>query len=76
MNVWTFYLMTSLIAVFINALYLQLLIVNTTEKCFSSESSVKINLLLILLYWNGQLVWTPALGALFVYMCVSVCPRS
>ena len=47
MNVWTFYLMTSLIAVFINALYL--LIVNTTEIFFSLGSSVEINLLLILL---------------------------
>ena len=25
-----------------------------------------------ILYWNGKLVWTPALGALFVYVCFCV----
>ena len=51
--------MTSLIAVFINALYLQLLIVNTTEKSFSLGSSVEINLLLINYYYYHRYGMSP-----------------
>ena len=39
MKVWTFYLTTSVIAVFINALHCMYLSpVNTTERSFTSES--------------------------------------
>ena len=45
MNVWTFYLSTSLIAVLINSLYC--MTVNTTEQAFIAESSVSTKLLLL-----------------------------
>ena len=43
---------------------------------FASQSSYGLpsclSLIFVYLYWNGQLVWTAALGALFVYVCFCV----